>query len=598
MLDTQSYFPDLLSALSLEEKEENTRFQLKNNESLRSLKQASLALHPISINNKRFGFADYPEVVFHFPFPFENTFFKDGVQIEMFSEGEESIKGTLLYFEGKKGEVRIFAPDFPDWLENGNVGIKIAPDFRTLEIMRKALKQDQIEDLAKRLSENTGQKEELKTPFNPTLNEGQLKAVEGCMDSEGLKIIHGPPGTGKTTTLVELVRQLAKNKKRILVSAPSNAAVDHFTSQIAKHLSVVRIGNSTKSREDIYEHTLEGKWISSKEIKDLKRLKIQADQLRKMALQYKRSFGKSEREQRSLLFKEVNNLRKEIKSVKRHTESKWLESSSVIVGTPVAILDQYFDYDSFDLLVIDEAAQCIEPLAWALFPFSKSVVLAGDPFQLPPTILSKEAAKLGLNISALERFLPLDYPIFFLPLQYRMPKTIADFSSAQFYQNRLESVKPENDESLIFYDSAGADYVEQKPENGGSLINPEEAHAIEKIIANESVNLEKCAVLSPYSGQVTLLKELLPKTTRISTIDSYQGQEMDTVILSLVRSNNEQNIGFLSDYRRMNVAMTRAQSRLIVIGDSTTIGTDAFFGAFLDYVENNGMYKSVWELIE
>jgi ATP-dependent RNA/DNA helicase IGHMBP2 len=319
--------------------------------------------------------------------------------------------------------------------------------------------------------------------------------------------------------------------------------------------------------------------------------------LRKMALQYKRNFGKAEREQRSLLFKEVNNIRKDIKTLKRDTELVWHEKAQVIVGTPVAIVDQTYDYNSFDVLIIDEAAQCLEPLAWALFPFANKIVLAGDPYQLPPTILSDEASKLGLNISTLERFLPAGFPIYFLPLQYRMPKNIADFSSRYFYENRLESFKEKQENAILFYDTAGAGYEEQRGDEGISLKNDGEAEAVLKIIEQEKIPVHKITVISPYSGQVARLKEVLDKSISCSTIDSYQGQEKEVIIISLVRSNLDQNIGFLSDYRRMNVAMTRAQERLIIIGDSATLGNDPFYSSFLDYVEKENAYRSVWELL-
>jgi superfamily I DNA and/or RNA helicase len=366
---------------------------------------------------------------------------------------------------------------------------------------------------------------------------------------------------------------------------------------LPKEFNVLRIGNSVKVREDVFPLTPEGKWQNSSDLKNLKRLKIQAEQLRKMAHTYKRNFGKSEREQRSALFKEVNNIRKQIKDIKKSTEESWFDKAQVVLGTPVAIVDQTFDYNHFDVLVIDEAAQCLEPLAWAIFPFGQKIVLAGDPFQLPPTILSQEASQLGLNISILERCLQANYDVNFLPIQYRMPKNIADFSSQYFYEGRLESFKASLDSAILFYDTAGAGYDEEQGDLGGSLKNEGEAEAITKIIEQEKLDINVTTVLSPYSGQVALLRDKLDSKIRVSTIDSYQGQEQEIIIISLVRSNADQEIGFLKDYRRMNVAMTRAKSRLIIIGDSSTLGGDPFYTHFLDYSEKMGAYRSVWELV-
>ncbi len=597
MLETKKYFPDLLLALNEEEKEEKQRYSLENIQSLKELKRNGLAIHPIKVNRKSFGFADYPEVSFHYPFPFENKHFKDSAPIELFCPGEESIKGVLLQLDGKKGEFRLFAPDFPDWLEDGDAGIKLAPDIRTLEIMRKALTSSAEMPFLKYSETNTEQTV-IENWYNPNLNEGQKQALGNLCMRPNISLVHGPPGTGKTTTLIEAILQWTAAGKRILVSAPSNAAVDHLAINLPKELNILRIGNSTKVRDEIVALTPEGKWTDSSSLKLLKNLKIRAEQLRKMALQYKRNFGKAEREQRALLFKEVNNIRKEIKTLKKQTEEEWHRKAQVILGTPVAIVDQNYDYLSFDVLIIDEAAQCLEPLAWALFPFVKQVVLAGDPLQLPPTILSQKAKDLGLNISVLERFLKSGFPVYFLPLQYRMPKNIADFSSQYFYDHRLESFLPEQKNALLFYDTAGAGYEEEQGEEGTSLKNEGEAEAMTKIIANEKLAVGDIVAISPYSAQIQLLKEKLGPGIRCSTIDSFQGQEKEVIIISLVRSNDEQNIGFLKDYRRMNVAMTRAKKRLIVIGDSATIGSDPFYAQFLEYVEKENGYRSVWELTD
>ena len=316
-----------------------------------------------------------------------------------------------------------------------------------------------------------------------------------------------------------------------------------------------------------------------------------------MALKYKRSFGKAEREQRNLLFKEVKSIRTEIKKLQAYNEEKLYLSAQVIAGTPIGLYDSKIKHITFNTLVIDEAGQCIEPMAWCIFPLAEKYVLAGDHLQLPPTVLNFEAARMGLQNSILEVCIERVRDVFLLNTQYRMRATIAGFSSNYFYNNLLQTAGHLMDTGvhLSFIDTAGSGLNEASGSNGMSLQNEGELSIALKLIASENLDPLKTAFISPYSGQVSAAKELLPKEMRISTIDSFQGQEQHTIILSLVRSNDEGDIGFLKDYRRMNVAITRAKEQLFVIGDSATIGGDAFYHSFLTYIENKGCYRTVWE---
>ena len=317
-----------------------------------------------------------------------------------------------------------------------------------------------------------------------------------------------------------------------------------------------------------------------------------------MAMKYKRNFGKAEREQRQLLIKEVKNIRTEIRKIQTYNEEKLFEESEVIAGTPIGIYDAEVDHLHFPTLVLDEAGQCIEPLAWCIFPLADKIILAGDHWQLPPTVLSVEAARLGLDRSILEVAIADTNNIHLLNTQYRMKQVIAGFSSNYFYNNQLLSPSHlENTGTHIsFIDTAGSGFNETHGPDGMSLQNNGELTIVEKLLETEHLDPTKTAFISPYSGQVTAAKEILPKQIRISTIDSFQGQEKENVILSLVRSNDDSDIGFLKDYRRMNVAITRAKEQLFVIGDSATIGADVFYNAFLTYIEKYGSYRTVWEI--
>jgi superfamily I DNA and/or RNA helicase len=597
----------LLQCINLEEKEQAQRYSLDQQHTLKQLKSEGLALHPIIITRRNFGYSDYPEISFRLGFPPEANLFKDGASIECFIAGEEPIKGILLNLDGKYGEFRLFAPDFPDWIEDNGVGIKLAPDTRTTSIMKRVL--NELENnkylfkLFLQLHDNPVAKSTLPTSttlnfYNQQLNESQQQAVTAIIQNEQMVIVHGPPGTGKTTTLIEAILQLINKGEKIVVSAPSNTAVDNIAKGLIQHsVKLLRVGNTSKVDETIFAHTPEGKLSNSKQQKEIKQLKIRAEEFRKMALKYKRSFGKEEREQRNLLFKEVKEIRIQIKKLQKYNEEKLFEEAEVIAGTPIGLYDAGINNLHFQSLVIDEAGQCIEPLAWCIFPLADKIVLAGDHWQLPPTVISNEAARLGLNRSILETAIESVSDVFLLNTQYRMKEVIAGFSSNFFYAGLLKTASHLQNTGvhITFIDTAGSGFQEIHGPDGTSLQNEGELRIVQKIIEPGSINLTTTAIISPYSGQVSAAKEMLSKELRISTIDSFQGQEMETIIVSLVRSNNDNDIGFLKDYRRMNVAITRAKEQLIVIGDSATIGGDPFYNAFLTYIEQQGTYRTVWE---
>ena len=609
MEQTNPHIQHLLICIDLEIKEQEKKYKLDQQHSLKSLKSEGLALHPLRVIRKVFGYADYPEISFKLPFPTDVSNFKDGAAIECFCEGEEPVKGILMHMDGAKGDFRLFAPDFPDWIEDDGVGIKLSPDHRTNEVMRNALKS---------LGDSTGSNflfqkihsedkwnnqhsfSETKLSFtNEKLNESQKIAVKSIVENENLTIIHGPPGTGKTTTLLEGILQLIKKGEKVLVSAPSNTAVDNIArGLIDLNVNILRVGNTTKVDETVFPYTTEGKMSESKQQKEIKKLKIRAEELRKMANQYKRNFGRDEREQRNLLLKEVKNIRKEIRDLRNYYEDLLFDQAKVILGTPIGLNDFVTKGQLFDTLILDEAGQCIEPLAWVLFPLASRWVLAGDHLQLPPLVFSDEAAKLGFNKSILEYCFNNTTNVHFLNTQYRMRKSIADFSSNYFYKGELCTPEhlQDNGIHISFFDTAGAGYEEEKGGDGSSLMNRGELDMVQKIIDSENLEMNSIAFISPYSGQVGLAKSSFSKELLISTIDSFQGQEKEVVIISLVRSNDESKIGFLSDYRRMNVALTRAKEQLFVIGDSSTIGNDPFYVQFLEYMEKINGYRSVWEL--
>jgi len=235
--------------------------------------------------------------------------------------------------------------------------------------------------------------------------------------------------------------------------------------------------------------------------------------------------------------------------------------------------------------------------------------MAGDPFQLPPTVKSQEAARQGLTITLLEKAIERHSRISLLRTQYRMNAQIMQFSNERFYGGKLEAHASVSDwhlafsaQPLEFVDTAGSGFEEQPGEGNESLCNPEEVSLLRKhfdSLRESGITNESIGVISPYRAQVELLQAefATEKNIAVNTIDSFQGQERDIIYISLVRSNAEGEIGFLKDYRRMNVAMTRAKKKLIIIGDSATLGSDNFYSKFLEFVESVGAYHTAWEYL-
>ncbi len=608
-MEISTVIQEMRELLRIEEEAQEKKW-FEQDLSLKELRREGAILHPVKIQNKTFGYTDQPVITisFHTPGGVNNSFYSSGTPVALFLPSSNEIcNGQLLSITDRKAEVLLYADDFPDWIDEKNLGIKRLPDNRTFQTMHGVLKRiEKGEDKSlQHLFEyvhGIKKQEEIqptgkKVSIGDHLNEFQLKAVENGLCDLPLQLIHGPPGTGKTTTIVVLIQELRKQGLSIIASAPSNAAVDHLAQQLLDcGLKVLRLGNTAKVNKAVWEHTPEGIMSLDKYSKQIKKLKIQAAEYRKMAHQYKRSFGKAEREQRKLLFNEVYAIRDQIKSMSTHYLSQFFDAADVILGTPVGLMDPMLKDKSFDVAFLDEAGQCIEPFAWLVLEKANRAILSGDHLQLPPTIISDEAARKGLSVSVLERAIDAGVQRDLLGIQYRMTPEIAGFSSRYFYEGKLQTHAESVPESMIFYDTAGAGFEEKRQENSRSTSNPEELRIVAENAENWIGKGQSAVFISPYSSQVELAKEEL-KDIEVSTIDSFQGQEADVIILSLVRSNNDGKIGFLSDYRRMNVALTRAKKKLIVIGDSATLANDKFYKEFVEYAEEVGGYRSVFELM-
>jgi superfamily I DNA and/or RNA helicase len=512
------------------------------------------------------------------------------------------------------------------------LGIDVLFDDNSYDEMFAAIKQaDAISDkpegnLVKVL---TGEKAPTFHPKKPTLhipklNQFQLSAVGNILIANELAIVHGPPGTGKTTTIVQAIKaMIERDNQKILVVAPSNTAVDLLSEKLHEAgLNVLRVGNPAKVTERLLALTLDSKMAEHSTMKEMKRLKKQAQEFKSMAHKYKRSFGKSERDQRKLLFDEAHKIMKEVANSEQYIIDDLTAKAQVITATLVGANHYTVRNLTYDTLVIDEAGQALEPACWIPILKAKKVILAGDHCQLSPTVKTDNSLKDGLNITLLEKTIAL-HPesVTLLEEQYRMHEAIMGYSSKVFYQNKLKAHTSvakhslKNDVApLLFVDTAGCGFEEKL--EGTSSTNPEEAALTLKHLANfcEEIstqytpeNFPTVAVISPYSKQVAILQEqILPIESlkkyahkiSVNTIDSFQGQERDVVYISMTRSNDEGSIGFLSDIRRMNVAMTRARKKLVVIGDSATLAQFPFYADFIEYAEGVDGYKSAWEVVQ
>jgi predicted DNA helicase len=447
--------------------------------------------------------------------------------------------------------------------------------------------------------------------------------VQKIIAANELAIVHGPPGTGKTTTLVQAIKALVKLEyHQVLVVAPSNTAVDLLTEKLFEEgLSVLRVGNPARVSDKLMSLTLDSKIAEHNSMKEIKKLKKQASEFRDMAHKYKRSFGRAERDQRKALFEEARNIMKQVENTEQYIIEDLLAKAQVITATLVGANHYTARNVKFHTVVIDEAGQAIEPACWIPILKAQKVILAGDHCQLPPTIKSTEAAFDGLATTLLEKCVSL-HPeaVTLLEEQYRMNEKIMGFSSKRFYEDKLKAhpsvahrLLYPDDSPLAFIDTAGCGFEEKS--EGTSTTNPEEAAFLFKHLTQLIAELEKhyrkedfptIAIISPYKEQIYVLQELLlhsplilnhSNKISVNTVDSFQGQERDIVYISMTRSNTENKIGFLSDIRRMNVAMTRARKKLVVIGDSGTLSHFAFYSDFISYAEQHNAYQSAWEFV-
>lgn len=615
----EDYFKNLSELLTLEKAEDQLQYNaIFEHRGAQERRAEGLTWYPVAIRGNEVLRADYLSIELerttHQDLPHA---FRTGNPVFFFSNHnakQDRIAGTVSYQSGNRVRIVIKQDELPEWSSDGKLGLDVAFDNASYNEMFKALKSvASFENSGVLTGNDTPRFSKSFSPFkSENLNASQVEAVNRILGAEELAIVHGPPGTGKTTTLIQAILELLKNNaKRILVTAPSNAAVDLLAEKLAENnVKVLRIGNPARVSERLSTLTLEDKIAKHPSVKEIKKLKNQANEYRNMAHKYKRNFGKSERDQRKALFDEAYKLLKEVDVLEKYITENVFEQTQVVVATLVGSNNYTLEGLKFDVTVIDEAGQALEPACWIPIQKSKKLILAGDHFQLPPTIKSTIAAKRGLEKTLLEKLVESQpEAVVMLDTQYRMNEKIAQYSSQVFYKNSLkadilvkEQIIDNQTPPFLFIDTAGCGYEEKK--EGTSLSNAEEAAFLVNRAEEFLRNFEGLSVgiISPYKQQLKFLEEfsiasetLKKHRLSVNTIDSFQGQERDAIFISLTRSNNSGEIGFLADTRRMNVAMTRAKKLLVIVGDSATIAESPFYSGLISYSQEMDAYKSAWD---
>jgi predicted DNA helicase len=448
------------------------------------------------------------------------------------------------------------------------------------------------------------------------LNETQQAAVRFALAAQDAALIHGPPGTGKTTAVVEVIRRAVHRGQKVLACAPSNLAVDNiFERLLAAGERAVRLGHPARVLPELRSHTLDLLVDQHPDVRLARKLVKEARGLFRRADRYTRAKPPpgARRETRQ----EAKSLLDDARRLERQAVEHILDTADVLCATLTGLDSEVLGTRRFDLGLIDEACQSVEPGCWSPLLRCERVVLAGDHCQLPPTVVSPEAASVGLGVSLFERLMALHGPSISrrLTVQYRMHEQIMDFSSLEFYDGELEAAPsvrrhlladlpgiaamPMTQTPVELLDTAGAGFDEEVEAEGESRLNREEAALVARKtrqLLEAGVAPEDIAVITPYAAQVRLLRDQLRVPgLEIDSVDGFQGREKEAVVISLVRSNPNGEIGFLADIRRMNVALTRARRKLLIIGDSATLASHPFYARLIEYCERLGAYRTVWE---
>ncbi|KAG9892589.1 DNA helicase, partial [Aureobasidium melanogenum] len=467
--------------------------------------------------------------------------------------------------------------------------------------------------------------------LDPSLNDSQKEAIKFALASPEVALIHGPPGTGKTHTLIELIRQCLKKDLRLLVCGPSNISVDNIVERLSPHkVPMVRLGHPARLLPGVLNHSLDILTRTSDAAALVKDIRNEMDA--KQASIRKTRNGR----ERKAIYGEIKELRKDYRQREASCVNSLVRESKVVLATLHGAGGFHLKSQEFDVVIVDEASQALEAQCWVplLSSGASKLILAGDHLQLPPTIKSSNSKSTNQNPKTWQGGVNLETTLFdrmldlygddikrMLTIQYRMHEKINAFPSAALYESKLmaaESVKArllkdlpydveeteDTTEPVVFWDTQGGEFHEKtddddEPKSRSSLLGESKSNELEAAIVKKhvqnlvdaGVKAEDIAVVTPYNGQLAVLSQLLKERfvgIELGSIDGFQGREKEAVVVSLVRSNAEHEVGFLAEKRRLNVAMTRPKRHLCVVGDSETVGRGSkFLKSWMEFLEEN-----------
>lgn len=523
-----------------------------------------------------------------------------------------NFSAVISYVQDNKMVVVLPGPQvLPELVVTGELGVQLYFDDTSYKTMFAALR-----EVAEAKGNRTARLREVllgKAPALrretgpvrfPWLNASQEKAVNQVLCAKEVAVVHGPPGTGKTTTLVEAVYETLHRENQVMVSAQSNTAVDWIAEKLVdRGIPVLRIGNPTRVNDKMLAFTYERRFEAHSDYPELW-------QIRKTIREMTGRLRKSGREDRERLHNQLTKLRVRATGLEIRIDTELFTEARVIACTLVGAASRVLERKRFSSLFIDEAAQAIEAACWIAISRADRVILAGDHCQLPPTIKCIEAARGGLGRTLLEKVV-LHKPetVSLLKIQYRMHEDIMRFPSRWFYHDELEAAPEVKYRGILDFDTPASwidtselDLQEKAVAEGTGRLNTGEAELLVRELKNymERIGIRRIleehidfGVISPYRAQVHYLRHLLKKEPffrpcrrliTVHTVDGFQGQERDVIMISLVRANEKGQIGFLRDLRRMNVVITRARMKLLILGEAVTLTRHPFYRELYEYI--------------